>query len=473
MSNYSGYLFLVDEAQRARSIEEHIQQDKTFTDTISALDWQTKQAEIFFIALNEESIHCAALVRRGRRVATQKYLIRFSNFVEFKPPIPFGEIQDHLQHQIKSYFMHSASGMGSRVHLEKWQEFFAAVKELRSDRSSDLDRLDILRQQQPDFFKRQGFEIVVHERDAINLALRMAGFDQSELLDWNPPDSGLAPFLHGLRGAILKEDQMVNHDAKVFGDWTRIKDEQVGAAIFQHGQERLTVMNVNRHNVEEKLGVDLLYYSHKYKSYVMVQYKRMTREDGKLCYRPNDKSYRCEIQRMHEFERGFQIDKHQTTLSGRNSQKLLFDKIPRFTGFQKSSRSCYPVQNQGDLFLDQHFGIAHTLDEYRLHPGVFYFKLCPAEIFEPTSTDMISGIYLPLDYWDVLVDSSNIFGPQKGKHITFENVGRYFNNTFFVELVKTGWIGSMVSEKDVITRIIQDAIENKKSVVLAAKHQDN
>ncbi|MCI0619345.1 hypothetical protein L0244_40770 [bacterium] len=423
MSNYSGYLFLVDEAQRARSIEEHIHQDKTFTDTISALDWQTKQAEIFFIALNGWSIHCAALVRRRRRVATQKYLIRFSNFVEFEPAISISEIQDHLQRQIKHYFIHSSSGMGSRVPLETWQIFFDAVKKLRRNKSSDLDRLDKLREQQPDFFKRQGFEIVVHERDAINLALRMAGFDQSELLDWNPPDGELAPFLCGLRGAILKEDQMINHDTKVFGDWTRIKDDQVGTAIFQHDKERLTVMNVNRHDLEETLGVDLLYYLHKYESYVMVQYKRMTKEGKVLCYRPTDKSYRREIQRMHDSERSFQIDKHP-----------------------------------------------FTLNEYRLHPGVFYFKLCPAEILEPTSADMIPGIYLPLDYWKILVDSSNITGPNEGKRITYENVGRYFNNTFFVELVKTGWIGSMVSAKDVITKIIQESIENKKSVILAAKN---
>ena len=454
MSNYSGYVFIIDEAQRAQSIDKHIHQDKTFTDTISVLDWETKQAEIFFIAFNGESIHYAALVRRGRRVATQKHQIRFSNFVQFEPAIILNQFHESLRSQIKPYSIHSSSGIGRRVPPETWQKLLAVVKQLKPEKVPELNKLDQLRQQQPDLFNKQGFKTIVHERDAVNLALRMAGFDQSELLNWNYSEGELAPFLQGLPKVTLKEDQMINQDAKVFGDWASTREYQVGATLFQHGEERLTVINVNRHKIEETLGVDLLYYSHKYKSYVMVQYKRMTKEDGKLCYRPNDKSYRCEIQRMHDFDRGFQIDKHQTTLDGRNSQKLLLGEITGFTGFQKSSRSCYPVQNQGDLFLDQHFGIAHTLDEYRLHSGVFYFKLCPAEIFEPTSTDMISGIYLPLDYWDILVDSSNIFGPKKGKHITFENVGRYFNNTFFVELVKTGWIGSMVSAKDVITTSI-------------------
>jgi hypothetical protein len=37
--------------------------------------------------------------------------------------------------------------------------------------------------------------------------------------------------------------------------------------------------------------------------------------------------------------------------------KVAFDWITGLTGFQKSSRSCYPVKNQGCLILNQLFGI--------------------------------------------------------------------------------------------------------------------
>lgn len=41
MSEYSGFLFIMDEAERASKIERYIQTEKSFTDTISAPDWRT------------------------------------------------------------------------------------------------------------------------------------------------------------------------------------------------------------------------------------------------------------------------------------------------------------------------------------------------------------------------------------------------------------------------------------------------
>lgn len=423
MSEYSGYLFAVNEAQRAHLVKEYIERDNSFSDTLSAPDWGAKVAELFLIALGEDKIHYAALARRGRRVATQKHQIRFSNFVQFEPAIPFSEIERQIRPILKQHFIRSASGMGSRVPPATWKDLLRVIKQLRPNSGPDLDQLERLRRLGRDLIQTPGFRVVAHERDAVNIALRMSGFDYKEILDWSPPDHKLAPFLRGLSSAIAREDSMVNHDAQVFGDWRKISDYQVGAVVFEHGLERLTVINVNRHKLEETLGVDLIYYFHNYDSYVMVQYKRMTKQNGQLGYRPTEASYRSELERMREFERSFRTGKSQTDLFG-----------------------------------------------YRLHSGVFYFKLCPAEVLEPTSTEMIPGMYIPLDYWDILVSSRNIVGPRGGKCITYDNVGRYFNNTFFVDLVKAGWIGSAVIENDVITKIIRAALDRKRSVILAAKH---
>jgi hypothetical protein len=72
VSEYGGYLFIIDEAQRASRVEGHIHAEETFTDTLSVSDWHTKQAEIFFISLNGHSIRYAALAHRGKVVATDK-----------------------------------------------------------------------------------------------------------------------------------------------------------------------------------------------------------------------------------------------------------------------------------------------------------------------------------------------------------------------------------------------------------------
>ena len=39
---------------------------------------------------------------------------------------------------------------------------------------------------------------------------------------------------------------------------------------------------------------------------------------------------------------------------------------------------------------------------YRLNPEAFYFKLCEEISFTPLSNNLIRGMYLPLDYWEIL-----------------------------------------------------------------------
>lgn len=423
MTEYGGYLFFIDEQERALLMNEYIERYGTFTDTISAPDWRTKTAEIFLLSLGWGEIHYAALVRRGARVATQKRGIRFTNLVEFDPPILLDEIQKRLDPRIEHHFIRASSGLGSRVPPKTWQGLWEAIKEIRPSSARDLDRLERLRQPQR-VLTGMGTEIVAQERDATNLALRIAGFDHSEILEWQLPEQELAPFLQGLPGVNLREDPMIAHDAQVFGDWSLLKKHQVGSAVFHKDGERLTIMNVNRTNVETTLGVDLLYFHHRYQSYVMVQYKRMRREDHNLGYRPIDEAYKYELQAMQEFERSFS--------KGIGHQEL-------------------------------------TLDGYRLCPGFFYFKLCPADILDPTSPEMIKGMYIPLDYWEVLIESPDITGRSGGKRITYDNVGRYFNNTLFILLVQSGWIGSRSHDTAIISEVIRAAIAGDRSLILAAQ----
>jgi hypothetical protein len=88
-------------------------------------------------------------------------------------------------------------------------------------------------------------------------------------------------------------------------------------------------------------------------------------------------------------------------------------------------------------------------------------------VLDLTSTDMIKGMYVPLEYWDALLKSPNIVGENGGRRITFDNVERYFNNTLFIQLVQSGWVGSNLAGTGVLTQLINSALENN-SVLLAA-----
>lgn len=423
MNDYGGFLFIIDEPQRAQVIKERIEIDSVFTDTLSAPDWKARKSEIFLISLAEGYIHFAALAHRGKHVATEKYHIEFSNIVQFGPPVSINEIQEGLRPRIKQYFMRSSSGIGGSIPPATWHDLIGVIKQLRPNAAQDLDRLEELRSISPDYFSKPGFEIVAHERDVVNIALRISGLNPKEITKWLPVEESTAPFLRGLGSVKLNEDQMIANDAQVFGDWERIMECQVGTVEFGHGTERLTIMNVNRHSIEHTFGVDLLYYFHKHRSYVMVQYKRM-RKDGnenEYGYRPRGETYEDELIRMRSFAES--LNSNQVHVSP---------------------------------------------SDYRFHPGMFYFKICPAEIFEPTSTEMIRGMYLPLDYWILLMDSQNILGPKRGKRITFNNVEKHFSNTLFIDLVQAGWVGSQVTDHVLITEVIQASLEGRNSVILAS-----
>ena len=205
---------------------------------------------------------------------------------------------------------------------------------------------------------------------------RISGFTNYDIPSWDQ-ESDTAPFLMGYDNIVLREDPMVIHDSQVFGDWKKISKFVVGAAEFVKDEHKLTIMNVNRHKIEETLGVDLLMYHHTYKSYVLIQYKRMIKDGESLSYRPVDISYSAEIRRMENFQRQSKTDSKP--------------------------------------------------NDYRLNDDFFYFKLCPADIKDPLSTTMIPGMYIPLSYWNVLLFSDSTLGEKGGRKFSYSNVKRYIN----------------------------------------------
>lgn len=153
--------------------------------------------------------------------------------------------------------------------------------------------------------------------------------------------------------------------------------------------------------------------------------KRMNRESRKqlpdeFVYRPTDKSYLAEIGRMRNFLR--------------NSKDGLS---------------------------------AVRLRQYRLNPSPFYFKLCPKVTLQPLSTDLIRGMYFPIDYWEVINSAPECKGEDGGIRITYDNVVRHINNTLFVQLMQDGWIGSRQNVSTTFTEIIKKAIEGDKSLIFA------
>lgn len=78
-------------------------------------------------------------------------------------------------------------------------------------------------------------------------------------------------------------------------------------------------------------------------------------------------------------------------------------------------------------------------------------------------------MYIPLDYIKMLEKDKCIEGERGGKAISYDNVGRYLDNTGFKTIIEGGWIGTNQNQSLLIEEIIKDILENGKTAVLAIK----
>lgn len=416
MSDYGGFLFNISEPERAFRLDEIAQEMGTFTDTISSSDWKPKALELCLLSFDGRTFTYAALARRGRKVATLKYGVRFFDLVELGE-LPFARLKREIGSKFKAHFKRASGGIGGRVGPRTWEALIASVKRLRPGVATHLDRLEMKRMREQRAFNIRAPQLMAMEKDAVALALGLFGIERAQILEtWDPSERGSsAPFITGLPEYRLQEDAIIFHDVHRFGDWSQLRKHVTGAVEFVRDNEKLTVLNVNRTSVEKALGVDLLYYHHRYGSFVLVQYKRMEKEEWSpdLGFRPRGKQYDEELARMRRF-RSEHLD-----------------------------------------------AAAIDFENYRLNAEAFYLKLCPSIAFKPWEMGLLKGMYWPLDGWDLLVSSPRVQGEKGGVRITYRNVERYVGNDLFIRLVQDGWVGSR--------GLVSEAIEYVVKAVLAGR----
>ena len=185
----------------------------------------------------------------------------------------------------------------------------------------------------------------------------------------------------------------------------------------------MTVIMANKRPLESQTGVDLIYFHETYRSFVMVQYKAMKTEGGERTYR-----WRNEGQLMKEIRQMKSIMAELKNKPIRDSPK-----------------------------------------DFRFSDNPFFLKFCPREGFQPDTTSMYPGLYLPLDLWERLRNSGELKGPRGGNLLTYTNTERWLSNTEFINLVSKSWVGTSTSQSEILESLIQTVVRTGKTVVFAAK----
>ena len=196
--------------------------------------------EVWLLGLPEDEdeepdkmITHAAVAERGRRVASLDRQVRLFCFLEFEP-LGLEEVRSAV---LPRHRPHIATSTPPAA----WGAALLAVERLRPDAAQGLRRL---RRLIGETTTRSVSGALRLEKDAVGLALEMSGMGRKRYLrEWLPP-SASAGFLSGLSSVRLREDQVVQHDAGVFGDWMLpVTDDEHGDDT-DGGERALTRGNV-------------------------------------------------------------------------------------------------------------------------------------------------------------------------------------------------------------------------------------
>ena len=404
-------------------VADRVVDERTFTDAVPITRRPRPRRYIALLSFDEDRITHVALAIRGSRVATGMVRIRYEHIQELTP-VTFSAIAESISPRLSHHFT-------SNLYLDGWlpeQTWRATLDIIRQDALNNRVILELERRLSNRLVTLDSpqLQVLTEERDAVGLALQIFNPSSSTIV----PDLSLLstpndPFLVALQGADMPEDFGIDHDTNVFDEWVPAGIPAAGARTFERDGKQLTVANVNRTSIEHVLGVDLIYFHAEYKSFVFVQYKRMRRDDERQSYyRPTGNSYR----RQHK-------------------QMTAWDNLIRAHSTSPDLRS------------------------YRLGSDAFFFKIYANPIGALTSDRLLKGMYFPLSYWNALVASPEALGPRGGVRITYDNAGRYFNNTAFTGLVGNGWVGSPPQGEMMLANVIAQALGSRHSVTLAVAQQ--
>lgn len=326
-------------------------------------------------------------------------------------------VVDLIGNASKHHAMAALSG-GGILPPKTSVEVFGSLRELNSETGEILGSLLELQSRGADYTE---FGIAqAEQKDAVVLGLTIAGIDPEPLLSEVEFSASDLPFLSQIANGTASEAAVIRHDAGVFEDWLEIDGQIYDIAQFvdrKDTRRKVSIIYADKEELERVTGTDLIYYRAHYPGYVLVQYKRMRKNatTSKWSYRP-DEQLGIELARM---------------------KKIM-------PGEAKSQE----------------------VADWRLNSEPFYIKLCEDDMQRRTQGGLAKGMYFPLSLFERVLASKEILGPKGGKNIGWGTAGRWLSNTSFIDFLKDGFIGSAASATDEISKIINNALERNRGVVV-------
>jgi hypothetical protein len=396
-ADYGGFV-LTFEPERTQWLRERIYPEAKLSESFSALDWEFEPRELVFLILSHEPfrIHGFALMERmhGSGGVGKAKMRMTKPLVVFEEPISGDEASIDLS------LLVSTSERLKRVPSHEWNRLVSAVLALRPAHADQIEETIAKRTQQRRLLETGQRELRLNEqRDGLGVALDIGNLDRAGIFKtMNADAAGNAlSVLDLLDGIRTQERSLLEHDRRIFE--MLIGSQPARSAAFDDGSgNSVRVTVTDRDDLESVLGIDLVIYQQRYESFLLLQYKRMSRTADSWAYAiPPTANLHEQLHQIGRFKRA-------------------------------------AAQEENSL--------APTLWSYRLNQEPFFFKFCEEQ--RPTANDasLIRGITMPAEHLLEFLALDKQRGDRGGRYVGYQNCPRYLTNTEFIQLARSGWIGA-------------------------------
>jgi hypothetical protein len=425
---YGGFI-LTFEPARCTKIDTALRYHRReATETFSASDWKFLPRELVLVSLDMDefddrdrrTINGAALMERTKvGGATGKLKMRLHSPVMFDKPIDISE----LPVEFRARARYSTSVNLKRLGPHIWRDLLARIKGLRPESSDDIALLETQQFEDRRIFPLDvRTERLMEQRDAIGIAVDIAGLDRStilETLDTSRIEQADS-MLDLLDSEPLQEQDAIRQDQIAFGNL--LAPGMRHAQFANRGGAQVRVHVYDRKPLETVIGIDLLIYMSLYQAYILLQYKMMERSDqipGKWSYR---------------------IDQHLL------KQLTAMNRVAARFG---SAANPVPMAN------------------WRLSEETFFWRFCESTRLSDAEGSLVHGITLGRAHLDSFLNLPQTTQFGGASRIGYGNCHRYLSTSQFVELAKAGWIGGGVGATAFIEKLLQANQRGGRQTLLA------
>ena len=423
MNGIKGYIVKLTEQREVKFKNHH---HDSFGEPVPDFSHSRNIPLVCFIVNNSGQLTHIALGKRGNLAGTDVRRLNLNEIFVLSSIVDICTIIDESPNRLKKKIEEKFFS-GGLLPPKSFEFLVHFISKIAPETASILSKYSESRVNRIKNLSPKIQETLAEQKEAVATAMTIAGIDRGELQGWDVDEKkGATSFLDGLDQVRLREDPMVINDLTKLPGYDTLKITPFSSVVFENDKSKLTVVLANRLPLEEQLGVDLIYYNETFSCFLMIQYKAMEKEGDNSLYRfPNSQLTK-------------EIDRMKSVLTELN-------KLPVNT----------------------------EVDGFRLSENPFFLKMCPRIVFNPDNVGLVKGMYLPLEYWEMLSDHPSMVGSQGGRHLSYRNVRRYFDNTEFVTMASGGWIGTNIVQSKLLESVIRSTLESGRSVVFAVKNEKN